>query len=240
VVKLVPRGVGARGTTNNKRTRPKDDPDREAVRRDYETSNLTMRELEDKHGIPRTTIGRWAKEWTRANFAAAVADTTVRILARGETKETKRRNPVTKQVAGIVLQTAEINAKVIKRHREDVRDLRELAMRLASELQQATMTKERLREFFDVISGIKDADDMAPATKAVLRQQFNEFMRLHNRVGTMHRLAETFARLQTMDRTAHDLDRKDAAKPPAEIPDTSNVTPEQAHDTWKAITSMAA
>lgn len=240
MVSLVP---AKRGRPMKIKPVPHNGVDREAVRRDFENTNLTMRELEAKHGVPRATIQRWSKAWARAGFEKAVADTTVKILARGTTKETKRRSPVTKQVANVILQTAEINAAVIVAHRQDVKGLREVAMRLAQELQQTTMTQEDLRAFFDVVTGIKTAEGeesgMNPQTKAALRAQIGELLRLHNRVTSMQRLADTFLKLQAMDRKAHDLDKE--TKPVApEIPDTKDVAPEKALETWKTVTRMVA
>ena len=247
VLTLVPGGKKTRIQVGRYPIR--DRADKEAVERDFRGTGLSMGELAIKHKVPKATISRWAAgdpkkgvpPWVRTNFKAMVENHVTAILAVGKADkplETKARD-VARIAADVVRQTAEINADVILGHRKDVKGLRELAMRLAHELHSATMTQEQLSDFFDQITGIKTPEgepnpDMPSIQKAALRARFMEFMRLHSRIQSMSKLADAFAKLQAMDRLAHDLD-KEQAKPLAAIPDITTIEPEQAHEAYKKV-----
>jgi hypothetical protein len=260
IVVLVPKVVGKSGRKRrndqsalNGRDADRTKVDREAVRRDYETTRMTLREIGAKHGVPHNTVGRWGRMWRRSDFDDTVLDATVRMLAGGQitndaeqkistlsqshrsTDRNKINSVLGRHAAVVVLKTAEINAKVIVAHRDDVRALRATAAEMAQELHSATMRQPELIAFFEKLLDIEGLD--GPERQG-LRSRFNEFLRVHNRIGSMQKLADTFLKLQSMDRKAHDLD-KDTKPTAPEIPDTKTIKPEDALDSWKTFVQCA-
>lgn len=258
VVSLVPRTRSA----SNPGRQPRSKADKQAVERDYRTTALTLMELEKLHGVPASTIQRWSQinRWTRPNFDAMVEEKTQAILAeraagverprqdkpgrkvvKDGLSDQERAKMVAAKAADTVTQIAEVNAQVISRHRSDIQDTRGLVMRLVAELEATTMNQETLREFFDMVTGIagEEGKTMSPQTRQALRQQLAEFMRLHSRVASVAKLSDALARLQGLERQAHDMD-KEQKKPPPAIPSVADLDPKKAHETYHEVVQRAA
>lgn len=187
-----------------KATKPvsKGRPDWEAIERDYRTGRYTLRELEAMHGASYAHISRKAKaqEWSKdlqqvirqATNAAVLRETTTR--AQHEATET-------------VLVAAEINKSVILQHRGDIAATRSLAMELLGEIKVATSSQE------DLAALLKMAQSGMDATDAMLLQQaLRDLTKLHNRVGSTHKLADTLTKLQTLERKAFGIEDEDGGE----------------------------
>lgn len=184
---------------NTKRTRH----DWDAVERDYRTGKLTLKELEAKHGPGYADISRRAKkyEWSQdlrvavkqATNAALIAETTKAVTNEAQT-----------QTTNVVLAAAELNKQVILGDRSRIKGASELAMDMLHELRLTTHSGDELAALFKQVSEGMDED----AVEA-LQQSVQDMLRLHNRVGSLHKLIDTLTKLQAMERKAFGLDDAD-------------------------------
>lgn len=193
--------------------------DWEAVERDYRTGSFTDRELGIKHGCSHTAVqkhareGGWAKDLAGAVKAATESKLLEAEVAKGASAEVAAR--VARQVAKelpaateVVSAMATVNSEVILRHRADAREARNVAMGLLAELSAVSRNGEAIEEL--IARASEDLDDDQAAS---MRSQLHELMRLHSRVGSMHRLADTLAKLQALERKAFKLDDEAPADP---------------------------
>lgn len=194
--------------------------DWEAVERDYRTGSFTDRELGAKYGRSHTAIQKRAREhgWQK-DLAGAVKVATAARLAESEVAKvasTEVAKKVAKQVASaipattqVVAALAEVNFQVLTRHRTDIKTTRDLAMDMLHELHLGTHSPEELQALFKLATAGASDDDMAAIT-----QSFRDMMKLHSRVSSVHKLADTLSKLQGLERKAFSLDDDDGNKPP--------------------------
>lgn len=181
-------------------------PDWEAIERDYRLDKWSLRELADKHGTDAATIvRRKAKDqqtdptrWQK-DLRPVVRQATNAILTQELVN--KEINAGQQQVNTAVLAAAELGASVIRRHREDLVATREAAMAMLGELNLTTHSADQIQELFEKVT-----EDISGPTLAAVQQQFRDFMRLHSRIGSVHKLADTLNKLQLLERKAYDLD----------------------------------
>lgn len=199
-----------------KKPEPKRRADWEAIERDYRTGKFTLRELEAKHGPSYAEISRKSKKqgWTKD----------LREVIKQATDAAVLRETVTgaqKDVTETILVTAELNKQVILKHRGDISKTSSLAMDMLNELSLTTHKKEEIEELFEKVTG----DLAGPALQAA-QQQFKDFMRVHSRVGSVHKLADTLAKLQTLERKAFGIaDEGDGdGKTPGAVEPVFNIT----------------
>jgi len=170
--------------------------DWEAVERDYRTGKFTLRELETKHGASYSEISRrskreaWQKDLRDVINAATNAAVLREITTGAQTSATD-----------VVLAAAEIGKQVILRHRGDLGSARDVALRMLGELDLTSTHADDLRATFEKIH-----EDTDPETLASAQQQFRDFMRLHSRVGSIHKLADAFTKLQAAERKAFNIE----------------------------------
>ena len=93
-------------------------------------------------------------------------------------------------------------------HRADIAEVRNLAADLLNELRVATQSPEQIQALFTLAT-----DDLPGPAKVAVTQQFNDFMRVHSRVGSVHKLADTLSKLQVMERKAFDIDTPEPGAP---------------------------
>lgn len=196
-----------------KKPEPKRRADWDAVERDYRTGKFTLRELEAKHGPSYAEISRRAKKqgWTK-DLREVIKQATDAALLREAVTEAQ------KDVTQTVLVTAELNKQVILKHRGDIEQTNALAMAMLEELKLATHKPQEIQELFEKVTG----DLSGPALTAA-QAQFKDFMRVHSRVGSVHKLADTLAKLQTLERKAFGIG-EDGDGPPEAVEPIFNIT----------------
>lgn len=181
--------------------------DWEAIERDYRTGKFSLRELEAKHGAAASEISRRArrpgKEWTK-DLAEAVKQATDAALIRELTTEAQENT------TAVVLAVAEVNKQVILRHRSDIAQARSVTVALLNEIRSSTEEPEQLRALFEKVT-----EDMDQVGRSLLAQRFGDLMKVHSRVSSMHKLADTLAKLQVLERRAFGLDDTDSGDKPA-------------------------
>lgn len=192
--------------------RPK--ADWEAIERDYRTGVFSDAELADKHGnvVTRQAISKRAKEkgWTKDLSTAVRQATRAKVIAAAVAERVAGQ--VAEKVAGnvaesrqatenAVLAAAEIASEVILRHQRDVRSMRDLAFDMIGELRLATHSPNDLAELFRQAQEGMDAD-----AAESMQQSVKDMLKLHSRVGSLHKLAETLNKLQPLERKAFALD----------------------------------
>lgn len=210
-----------------KKPQPKRRADWEAIERDYSTGQFTDQELADKHKnvVTRQAITKRAKVkgWKKDLSDAVRRATNAKLIA--ELAEKK----VAEQVAGkvaescnlatdTVMAAAEVNKQVILKHRGDIEQTNTLAMAMLAELKLATHKPEEIQELFEKVTG-----DLAGPALAAAQAQFKDFMRVHSRVGSVHKLADTLAKLQTLERKAFGIG-EDGDGPPESVEPIFNIT----------------
>ena len=83
-------------------------------------------------------------------------------------------------------------------------------MMLLAELDEATRSPEHLR---DLVA--KAAEGMHPSAALALQEAVRDAVKLSHRVGSLHRLADTLAKLQALEHKAFGLDDKEDKAPNA-------------------------
>lgn len=194
---------------------PKSQLDWEAIERDYRSGAFTNRELGAKHGCSHTLIQRKAKDqnWQKDLTGAVKAATQARLIeaevskvasaeiAKRVSKTVSNAIPATTEVVAAV---AEVNSAVILRHRADIGTLRQLAMDMAGELMLVTHSQGEIIRLQEVLNGSADPDEADAARRSV-----DDLLKLHNRVGSAQKLADTLTKLQVLERKAFSLDDED-------------------------------
>lgn len=191
--------------------------DWEAIERDYRTGQFSLRELEKKHGAGYAKISKRAKDsgWTKDLGDAVRQATAAALIAEVATDRATKGQQAT---GDVVLAVAEVNKHVILGHRADIAEVRNLAADLLNELRVATQSPEQIHALFTLAT-----DDLPGPAKLAVTQQFNDFMRVHSRVGSVHKLADTFAKVQALERKAFDMDSPNAVPPPPPRRDPSTI-----------------
>jgi len=205
---------------------PRGNHDWEAVERDFRTTRLTYRELGAKHGIYYTSIAKRAtKEGWQRDLSAEVRQATKANLVREAVKQRQQQQraehdaatdeAVKQRIAeearatvDAVVVAAQANTKVVLRHRSDIAEAREVSLALLNEVRTATIDPDGVRALFDKVT-----EDMDQVTKTIVAQRFGDMMKIHSRVGSMHKLADTLAKLQTLERKAFGLDEEGDDEP---------------------------
>jgi hypothetical protein len=175
--------------------------DWDAVERDYRTGNFTLRELGSKHGCDHAAVARKVKklEWTQ-DLSKAVREATKAKLINEAVNNAV--NAGQQAVTNTVLAAAETNKQVILGHRNELRDLRDIAASLAGELRQAALLAEEAELLAQIVAGT----GAEPKDEAEARRVVNKALALSTRVGCAKALAETYSKLHSGERTAFGLD----------------------------------
>lgn len=192
--------------------------DWEAIERDYRSGQFTDREIGAKYGLSHGAIQKRAKRdgWQKDLSGAVKAATQARLIeaevAKVATAEVAKR--VAKQVANaipatveVVAAAAQVNSEVILRHRADITTLRNLAMDMAGELLLVTHSQGELIRLQEVLGTDSSPDEIDAA-----RRSLDDLLKLHNRVGSAQKLADTLTKLQVLERKAFSLDDEDKDK----------------------------
>lgn len=171
--------------------------DWEAIERDYRAGKLTLREMAAKHGCTNGRIAQVAKEkaWSRGDLKEQVQQATQALLIAKEVSTEVSR--VKQGLSETVVAAAEVNKQVILAHRGRVAQATDVAMRMLAELDATTGKADQIAAMFEVL-----AEDMDEKAKAAAQQQLRDFMRLHTRVGSVHKLMDALGKAQTLERQA--------------------------------------
>lgn len=177
--------------------------DWEAVERAYRAGQLSIREISKKHGPTESNIRYRAKKygWTR--------DLTQHVQKRTKDKllRTDLRTANAQEDAAIVEEAAERGAEIIRSHRRDINDGRDMCGMLLQELREGTQHHESLGDIIE-----KQADDEEWDAKA--RSAARRAISLPSRAGVMRDLANSMKVLQGLERTAFNLDDQASPKDP--------------------------
>lgn len=200
--------------------------DWEAVHRDYRTGKFTLRELATKHGGTHQAIAKQAKTkaWTQDLGEQIRQATNAKLVAALVDKEVAKGG---QEVATTVLVAAELNKQVILAQRARVAEATSVAMGMLSELQAASTRQDQLQELFEQLN-----DGLSGIELASAQAQFRDFMRLHSRIGSVHKLMDALAKAQTIERQAFALDDDDGKPPPADPIDWANLPAPEAEASY--------
>lgn len=209
-------------------------PDWDAIEASHRTGRYSDGQLAELFGVSREAIVRKRKRdqaedpkrWQK-DLREQVRQTTAALVAADAVKLESQQGHI--KVTDVIVAAAEQAKDVILRHRTDIGATRELALALLDEVRLATTSPDQIAELFEKIT-----EDISGPALAAAQQQFRDFMRVHSRVGSVHKLADTLTKLQTLERKAFNLDDP-GEKPPKEGPDPGSVTQESAVDAYRAM-----
>ena len=157
--------------TMTKDTQPRRRVDWDAVERDYRATQMTLRELGDKHGCDHAAIARKAKKdgWQRDLTSAVRIATNARVI---EEVVTKAVNNSQQDVTSTIAAAAEVNTRIIMKHRRKLSDLHELV----------EVAKAKLEEIGDVLTDVREVatfvqavGNLTTSTKALIEQERKSF-----------------------------------------------------------------
>jgi hypothetical protein len=179
--------------------------DWQAVERDYRTGKFTDQELGDKYKVSRPAVTKqakvngWQKDLSdairRATRAELVADAAAAKVAEKVAKGSQ-------EVINTVLVTAELNKQVILGHRTQITEVRSVASSLLKEVESAALLNEEAELLAQIIAG----EGAQPADESRARAAVSKALAFGTRVASVKALAETYEKLQKMERTAFNLD----------------------------------
>jgi hypothetical protein len=149
--------------------------DWDAVERDYRATQMTLRELETKHGISNSRIAQKAKAhgWSRDLLPAIKRATDAKLIEAAVSSELRKQSTqATQDLSNTVLIAAEVNTQVILSHRT----------RLAALHADVETAKHKLMQLGDEVADIREAaafvqavGNLASATKTLIEQERKAF-----------------------------------------------------------------
>lgn len=121
-----------------------------AVERDYRTSQMTLRELGEKHGCTHGAIAQKAKAsgWQRDLRPAIEQATQARLI---ESALSSAVNGATQELTNVVLAVAEVNTQVILKHRTGLQRITRIKEQLLDQIEQAAMNLPDLAEAIELV-----------------------------------------------------------------------------------------
>lgn len=203
--------------------------DWEAIERDYRTGAFSDQELADKHGnvVTRQGISKRAKEkgWTKDLTAAVRQATKAKVIADEVAARVAKQ--VADTVAGNVAEScektistveviADVQAALIKRHKNDWGAVADTAMGLLVELREAAMSAQDKELLASILAG----EGAEPKDEAEARRVVMKALGLGSRVASIKALSDTFTKVQQGQRLAYGLE----GGPGGEEPPSSAIT----------------
>lgn len=172
--------------------------DWEAVERDYRLGKFTLRELEAKHGANNAAIARKVKSegWTKDLSEAVNQATNARLMQEIVSREISSGQ---QQVSNVILAAAELNSRVIFKHREGLSRLDRVKEKLLDQIEQAA---EQLPELAEVIEMVRKPDEngVDRANDAMRKAMSRTAL-----VDDLKKLAEIDERVRKGEREAHNI-----------------------------------
>lgn len=196
------------------------------VQRDYATAKFTDRELAAKHNTAREVISRRRRADRLRNPASWPLD--LRADVQRATAALLMQQQVTRTVAQgseaeSVLAAAQIARDVILRHRTTAGRAREITSALLAELADVTKHRHDLGKLIE-----RAAATLDEAEAAALTAQVRQLVTLHNRVGSVQKLADAMAKLHTLERKAFGISDDDTGSNPLDTMTTGELEAEVA------------
>ena len=172
--------------------------DWEAVERDYRTSQLTLRELGEKHGCAHPAIARKAKAegWQRDLTDAVKQATSSKLIQAAVTSAVTNKHQA---VTNAVLVAAEVNTQVILGHRKGLNRITRIKEALLDQIEQAA---QLMPELADVIEMVRQPDDNG-VDKA--NDALRKAMSRSGLVDDLKKLAEIDERVRKGEREAFNI-----------------------------------
>jgi len=196
------------------------------IRRDYATGRYTDVELAAKHNTAREVISRRRRADRLRNPASWPVD--LRADVQRATAALLMQQQVTRTVAQgseaeSVLAAAQIARDVILRHRTTAGRAREITSALLAELADVTKHRHDLGKLIE-----RAASTLDDAEAAALTAQVRQLVTLHNRVGSIQKLADSMAKLHTLERKAFGISDDDGGSNPLDAMTTGELEAEVA------------
>lgn len=140
-------------------------PDWEKIELEYRAGVLSIREIASNHGITDTAIRKKAKaqEWVR-DIADKVQAKAQKLVRDAEVRSKVRTEKVISECE-LIHESANIVADVQISHRADIRKLKDIKERLASELHVMPIDDENL------LTGIKALKDLTDITAKLIDKE---------------------------------------------------------------------
>lgn len=194
--------------------RSKADVDWDAVERVYRTGRKSDAEIARLFGnkVTPQAIGKRARKegWTRDLTEVVRHAARAEVVQREVLKDVQRRaQREVGATVNLVQFAANVGAEVVMRHRAATKDLDDLIQALRGELWASTLRQDELVAMFRRL--VVDNEDMDTVERAHLANRFRDMLRIHERVGSVSRLAEAMNKQQAMERKAYDLDDDDSS-----------------------------
>lgn len=189
---------------------PRKDIDNDALERDYRSGRFTTRELGKMYGLSHVAVQKRAKSrgWTQdlseavriATRAAVINEQFKRDIGDADEEVAKAYRSTVRTIQA----AAELNKEVILGHRKDIAGVRESAMAMLAELNLLATHPQEIERMFEILSA-----EMSEAQISAARLQFQNLLRLHSRISSVHKLADSLTKLQALERKAFGLDEKE-------------------------------
>lgn len=121
-----------------------------AVERDYRTSQMTLREMGEKHGCTHGAIAQKAKAsgWQRDLRPAIEQATQTKLI---ESALSSAVSTATQELTNVVLAVAEVNTQVILRHRTGLQRITRIKEQLLDQIEQAALNLPDLAEAIEMV-----------------------------------------------------------------------------------------
>lgn len=186
-------------------------PDWEAIEALYRAGSLSIREIAKRHGVSDTAIRKKAKAdgWER-DLTAKVRDKVRTALVRTEVRTDGDANSEKRTEREIVEDAAAASIRLIREHRADIRDLRELATKLAAQLHDAVGVRDALKDL------IVEYSEPGPRRAAMLKA-----VALPTHIAAARDLSNVLKNVVPLERQAFNIDAGGPEDPPAD----GNATP---------------
>jgi hypothetical protein len=183
-----------------------------AIEADFATGAFTQRQLTVKYGVNESTLSRRIKMDRARNPASwgekmvsKVKAATAAMLAGDALRQQAKDG----QALGAVLAVAAATRDVILGPRRDIGAARRVWTALLAELEATTTTPKQLAQLI-----ARAGQDLDAADRKALHAQLADLMQLHQRVGSIQRLADATIKLQAAERRAFGLKDDDGGSDP--------------------------
>jgi hypothetical protein len=178
--------------------------DWDAVERDFRTGKFTLRELGDKYGISHAAIGKRSRDykWVQDLGVAIRQATNARLTKELVSKEVSEGF---QEVSNTVLAAAEVNTRVILKHRKDIEATRTVASELLAEVANGRLLAQEQELLAEILAGGVEGKPADPRRLADANRVIQKALDVANRVGSVKLLADTFTKLQAAERKAFGL-----------------------------------
>lgn len=213
--KLTPTGkvsTAVEPNTPRKLARKKGVIDWERIEAEYRADTMSNVELCRKHGINPVALSRRiridqerrAGSWQR-DLSKRVRNAAAAMLLEQQTQQVLKIG----SEAAAVMQMAALTRDVILGHRGDIQRARRVWNALLAELEATTVDPGKLTALLEAAAAGLDE-----AAAAALRAQLANVLQLHQRVGSIHRLADAAGKLHANERKAFGIAEDDGGANP--------------------------